>query len=48
MGKMIGRGLQTILLLFYNAKVSHYRGNKDLRFSYIKFDITLIGLKIPT
>ena len=33
MGKMIGRGMPNIVLFIYIAKVCHYRGRKDLRFT---------------
>ena len=36
--------------LFHSTKkkVSHYGGRRDLSFTEIKFDIILMGLKIPT
>jgi len=48
MGKIIGRGMPNILLFFYMTKVSHYWGSRDWSFTWIKFDIILMGLKIPT
>ena len=39
---------QIFCYLFYIAKNSHYGGRRDLSFTYIKFDIILMGLKILT
>ena len=41
-------GTKCFACLFYIAKISHYGARRYLSFTSIKFDIILMGLKIPT